>query len=444
MQLFAGDDDPLDAVLRRAREVVLKAMDQGWSGPPFDPIALSGFMNIAVFPRADIRDARTVPQRNADVCIEYNPTRPRGRLRYSVAHEIAHTLFKDCGERVRNRSDRHELQGDEWQLEVLCNIAAAEFLMPVGSIQAQSVKELSIERVLAMRSQYDVSTEAILIRLAHVSEHPFAAFVASRIERGTRAGHYRVEYAIPSKSCPSKLAPGTVLPPESVVQQCTAIGYTAKSDEVLPSGDKAHLECVGIAPYPGSVYPRVAGLITGTLKAENGPTTTYLKGNALEPRGDKQKLIVHVVNDATPNWGGRGFAVGLKAKWPHAQREFRNWVAQNRGHLRLGQVHIARVSADVLIASMVCQKGYGPSPKPRIRYAALHDCLAEVAGAARRLGAAVHMPRIASGRAVGSWFIVEELISSAVTDRGVPVFVYDLPQTTPVQPAQMALESSLE
>jgi len=444
VRLFAGQNDPLDAIRRRAREVALQAMDRGWSGPPFDPIALSGLMNIPVFPRADIRDARTVPRGDSGLCVEYNPTRPRGRVRYSIAHEIAHTLFADCAESIRNRSAHHELEGDEWQLEALCNIAAAEFLMPVGSMQTELVKHVSIDRALEMRNQFDVSTEAILIRLAYVSERPFAVFVTSRIERGPREGRYRIDYAIPSRSWPMRLALCQLPPVESVVKQCTAIGYTAKSDETLPSGDKVHLECVGIPPYPGSFYPRVAGLMTGTPGDEGDLTTTYLKGNALDPRGNGQKVIVHVVNDATPNWGGRGFAVGIKQKWPTAQRAFRDWVTENRGNLKLGNVHIARVSNDILIASMVCQKGYGPSPHPRIRYAALHECLATVADAAGRIGATVHMPRIATGRAGGSWLIVEELISSALMGRAVPVFVYDLPEGARVRPQQMGLEPSID
>jgi Zn-dependent peptidase ImmA (M78 family) len=443
-RLLAGQIDPLEAMLKRAREIVLRAMDQGWTGPPFDPIALSGLMGIPVFPRADIRDARTVPQGQSGVCIEYNPTRSRGRLRYSVAHEIAHTLFPDCAERVRNRSAYHELQGDEWQLEVLCNIGAAEFLMPIGSLEPQSIEQLSIDRVLAMRSRFDVSTEAILIRLAHVAESACAAFVASRIERGAREGQYRVDYTIPSRSWSTTLPTGFFLSDQSVIQECTAIGFTAKGEGVLPSvREKVHLECVGIPPYPGSFYPRVAGLITDASASGGGPYISYLKGNALEPRGGAQKVIVHVVNDATPNWGGRGFAVGLKGKWPEAQREFRNWAEANRGHLKLGQVHVVRVSEDVSIASMVCQKGYGPSAKPRIRYAAVEECLSKVADAARHLQATVHMPRIATGRAGGAWFIVEELVSSTLLGVGVPVFVYDLAEGIPIQSRQAALSPSM-
>ena len=444
VRLLAGRDDPLETVLKRARETVLRAMDQGWAGPPFDPIALSGILGIPVFPRADIRDARTVPQGEAGICIEYNPTRPRGRLRYSVAHEIAHTLFPDCAEQIRNRSAHHEMKGDEWQLEMLCNVGAAEFLMPIGSLQRHLVGEPTIDRVLEMRSQFDVSTEAVLIRLAQMSERPCAAFVASRIERGTRAGRYRLDYAIASRSWPIEAPAGSFLPDQSVVQECTAIGYTAKGDQPLPGLDeRVHFECVGIPPYPGSFNPRVAGLMSSATTAVGTSSVAYLKGSALEPRGEAAKIVAHVVNDATPNWGGRGFAVGIRQKWPGAQREFQNWTKSNRRNLKLGQVHLVQVSEDTTVASMVCQKGYGPCAHPRIRYAALEECLAKVAEAARRLKATVHMPRIGTGQAGGAWFVVEELVTSALPDAGISVFVYDLPEGSPIQQRQMELMATM-
>jgi O-acetyl-ADP-ribose deacetylase (regulator of RNase III) len=444
VRLFAGQDDPLEIVQKRARETVLRAMDQGWSGPPFDPIALSGILGIPVYPRADIRDARTVPYGEAGICIEYNPTRPRGRLRYSVAHEIAHSLFPDCAEQIRNRSAHHELKGDEWQLEMLCNVGAAEFLMPIGSLQRHLVGEPSIDRVLAMRTQFDVSTEAVLIRLAQMSERQCGAFVASKVERGTRAGQYRLDYVIASRTWFGAAQGGSPLPDQSIVEQCTAIGYTAKGDSVLPGFNHGvHIECVGIPPYPGSLYPRVAGLMSGARDVDASSSITYLKGDALEPRGETPKIIAHIVSDATANWGGKSFAVAVKQKWPESQREFRTWAESNRRNLALGQVHFVRVSDDLTVASMVCQKGYGPSVQPRIRYAALEECLMRLAETAKRLRASVHMPRIGTGQAGGAWFIVEELVRSALPDAGVSAFVYDLPQGSPNQPKQMKLIPSM-
>src|SRR5207249_438923 len=136
----------------------------------------------------DVRDARTVAGEQGTPRIEYNPTRPRGRVRYSLAHEIAHTLFADWADQVRSRSERHELKGDEWQLEALCNIAAAEFVMPIGTFTDLAAAELGIDRLLSGQKHYDVSMEALLIRAIHLRSEPCAMFCASPVDKGPNAG----------------------------------------------------------------------------------------------------------------------------------------------------------------------------------------------------------------------------------------------------------------
>src|SRR4051794_13165242 len=106
---FAKGDDPLVAMSEKVRETVARALDLGWSGPPFDPIALAQLLGITVIPREDIRDARIVVDEKHGYRVEFNPTRPVARVRYSVAHEIAHTFFPDCADRVRHRAARHEV-----------------------------------------------------------------------------------------------------------------------------------------------------------------------------------------------------------------------------------------------------------------------------------------------------------------------------------------------
>src|SRR6266852_6280129 len=39
--LTLNDPDPISAIITRARGMVLKAMEQGWSGPPYNPFALA-------------------------------------------------------------------------------------------------------------------------------------------------------------------------------------------------------------------------------------------------------------------------------------------------------------------------------------------------------------------------------------------------------------------
>jgi hypothetical protein len=425
---FAAGRDPVQAVVRATRDIVLEAIDKGWSGPPFDPMKLAELRGLSIAPRADIRDARTISAGPKRFLIEYNPTRPNGRLRYSIAHEIAHTFFPDCGERVRNRSKAEMSDSpDEWQLEALCNIAAAEILMPIGSLEADELTTFDINSVSAVRKKFEVSTEAVLVRLAHLSDLPCAVFVASRWDGSREIGAYHFDYLLPTRSWTYAFDRGMTLPAGAPAEECTAIGFTARGDVKFQSVEETlHMECIGIPPYPGAVFPRVAGVLSSERKGTS-VGINYLQGSALEPRGDGSNIVVHVVSDATPNWGGYGFAIALMKKWPNAQDEFREWAAF-RGHLRLGHVHFCEAASGIEVASIVAQHGYGKSAAPRVRYAALEVGLRSVTSRAIAKNSAVHMPRIGTGQAGGSWMMVRELIDATLLAANVPVTVYDLPE----------------
>jgi O-acetyl-ADP-ribose deacetylase (regulator of RNase III) len=440
--LFAGNADPVAAIVRRARDVVNTALDLGWTGPPFDPIALAELLRIAVIPRDDVAEARTVPAGN-NVRIEFNPNRPPNRVRYSVAHEIAHTFFADCAQRVRHRLAHDERSADAWQLEALCNIAAAELLMPAGSLGAFPPEERHIESLIALRKKFAVSIEALLIRLTRsVPELPCATFCASRIERGPTAGRYRVDYIIGSSAWNHAIQRGQTLPHNTAVAECIAIGHTASAVERWGSGAPVRVEAVAIPGYPGARVPRVVGMLARDeyLSVPSSSPLRYVRGDATRPRGPGPSLIVHVVNDATPNWGGSGFAASLRRKWPRIQQEFRAWALSSPNSFRLGQVHVGDAEDGVFVASLVAQRGYGPSARPRIRYAALAACLQTVKAVAARDIAGVHMPRIGAGLAGGSWHVISDLVVDALCATGVPVTVYDLPGATIPTDEQQSLD----
>ena len=427
VRAFAGDGDPIDAVVERAREVVLEAMDEGWDGPPFDPFVLADRLGVPLIARQELQDARTVPVAGGEVRIEFNPTRPRGRLRFSVAHELAHTFFPDVAETVRYRS-APATTGDAWQLELLCNIAAAELLMPVGTFGSLASEPLDINHLMRLRKTFDVSTEALLRRVVRLTERPAAFFAASRLDGNRLDSDFRVEYIEASHAWRPHLPRGKRVPGDALLRSCTAVGYTETGVEHW-SEDQGELEvqCVGVAPYPGHRYPRVVGLLSPRVEGSSHERAIhYVDGDATQPRGEGRRLIAHVVNDRTPNWGG-AFARALKNRLPAAQTAFQEWVATDRSRLRLGRSHVADLAADISVTTMVAQRGYGPAAKPRIAYAALRTCLREVADAAAERGASVHMPRIGVGMAGGDWGIVSELIDDALVSRGLDVTVYSLP-----------------
>jgi len=426
---FAEGRDPVEVITERARALAMDAMDRGWSGPPFDPLALADLLRIDVIAREDVRDARTVPSEQDAPRIEYNPTRPRGRVRYSLAHEIAHTLFPDWAEQVRNRSERYELKGDDWQLEALCNIAAAEFVMPIGSFTKLAATELGIDGLLGEQKKYDVSMEALLIRAVHIRGEPCAMFCASPIDKGPNARRYRIDYFIGSRGWKSGQAfRGLLLPEPTVVAKCSAIGFTAKGTESW-SGGQQRVEAVGIPPYPGSPTPRVVGLVLPVSEGADVPPNAieFVFGDATRPQGEGPRMIVQVVTDEALIWGGGGFAAAVRRTWPHAQNEFREWATERGEKLSLGRVHFSSARDDVQVASIVAQHGYGPSARPRIRYAALKQGLSEVALVAKDAAATVHMPRVGTGMAGGSWDVVEELVWGTLVQAGLHITVYDLP-----------------
>ena len=155
---LAGQDDPLETIVDKTRQLVLDAMDNGWDGPPYDPFQLAELRKISVVPNTDIPDARIMPT-SGNPEIEFNPNRSYARIRFSLAHEIAHTLFPDYKKSIHNRSGRLK-RSDDWQIELLCNVSAAEILMPFGPASEIQKIPIKMSNIIAIKDKYHVSTEA--------------------------------------------------------------------------------------------------------------------------------------------------------------------------------------------------------------------------------------------------------------------------------------------
>lgn len=255
---FAGKSDPISLIEEKARQLVLQARDAGWSGPPYNPIAIADLLKIPVEASGDVADARTVATDTA-IRIEFNPTRPRERVRFSIAHEIAHTLFSDVAEQTRHRGGAATTT-DEWQLEMLCNLAAAEFVMPIGSLPPTDQLP-KIEELMCERRNFDVSAEAFLIRVVKTTTEPALMFCASPIESQGSKLRYRVDYSVASKSASTVLAAGMIIPSDSIVYSCAAIGQTNCATEAWITERELPIECVGIPAFVGTTYSRVVGIV---------------------------------------------------------------------------------------------------------------------------------------------------------------------------------------
>src|SRR5207247_85692 len=133
------NENPTDVIRRRCRELVTDAKERGWSGPPYDPEILASLNDIRVEAVAhDIRaDARIFPGENGHLIIQYASGVLPERRRFSICHEITHTRFPDCYEEVRCRCRQGKIDWKHWELERLCNIGAAELLIPYDDFEAR-------------------------------------------------------------------------------------------------------------------------------------------------------------------------------------------------------------------------------------------------------------------------------------------------------------------
>lgn len=409
--------DAVALIEEKAREIALEAIEEGWTGPPYDPFALAEALKIDVVAAQDLEDARllAVGERPR---IEFNPQRRPARVRFSVAHELGHFLFGDYAERIRYR-DHSKRRDDDWQLELLCNVAAAEFLMPAGAFPEASAADLSLTHLLDLRREFQVSTEALLRRVVRLTDKPASLFTAARLSDGS----FRIDYLVGSRRWKPKVTAGETVS-SSVLAHCTAVGFSDTGTESW-AGDEVVVQAVGVPPYPGDTFPRLIGLLCPTAALEDvGPGIRYVRGSVTEPRHEGPVVIAHVVNNAARRWGGYGAAAALAVAYPEQAADYERWASQ--GNLRLGEVHLAEAGGGLWVASLLAQAGYAPSERPRIRLRALRKCLAVLAERAKSLDAGVHMPLIGTGQGGARWPQVRDLVLEELVERGVEVVVYVL------------------
>jgi O-acetyl-ADP-ribose deacetylase (regulator of RNase III) len=360
--------------------------------------------------------------------IEFNPHRRPARVRFSVANELGHLLFPDHQDLVRYRNASHSehRRADDWQLEILCNVAAAELLMPVGAFPREETENLSLPHLLDLRATFGVSAEALLRRVVKLTDLPVALFASARLPEGG----YRIDYVVDSRAWEPEVRGGQRVGPETILAHCTAVGFSTDGVERWPNEhEDLRVQAVGVPPFPGDRYPRIVGLLQPShASVLRVPGLRLVRGDATQPHVDGPAVIAHVVNDAAPRWGGRGFAPALGKVFPDVFDEYARW-AQERGNRRLGAIHVAEARENLWVASLVAQSGYGDAPtaRPRLRLNALRRCLEQLAAAAAERSASVHMPPIGTGQGGMRWPPIRDLLLEELADRGVPVTVYFLP-----------------
>ena len=137
-------------------------------------------------------------------------------------------------------------------------------------------------------------------------------------------------------------------------------------------------------------------------------TIKYITGDATQPKGDENKIIVHVCNDIG-GWG-KGFVLAISNRWKAPEKAYREWYASQKD-FGLGEVQFIKVEDNLWIANLIGQHKIRKDKQgnPPIRYDAIKEGMQKVAHQAGKLNASVHMPRIGCGLAGGKWENIEPI-----------------------------------
>ncbi len=235
----AGLPGSPDEVIRAlVRQRVAEFESLGWEGPPYDMELLASLSNY----RPKLVDWLREDQ---DACVTademlINTHKPMVRQRFSIGHEIGHTLFPDFRRNVEADGPRWRRQRDEHsQVEKLCQIAASEFLMPFRAFSmAMEERARNLISLLDLANLFNASPEATAHRFVDLSRSKvIAVFVSMKWKPSEVAAlqqpflglagfdappmKMRISYAVPSSMCGS-----VFLPPDKSIPN-TSVAYNA-------------------------------------------------------------------------------------------------------------------------------------------------------------------------------------------------------------------------
>jgi Zn-dependent peptidase ImmA (M78 family) len=223
--------DPVDAITWHARTLVLEA---GLSKPPFRPASFAHLRKVTAIVQRDMRvEGRLLPCEDGFV-IELRRDRPYERKNFTCAHELAHTFFYEAVPTVKYRAVSSPATHHDPEEEMLCNIAAAEMLMPlpVFSKVAADYHE-SPQSLVGLARLFETSVTATVIRL-----HRLRTWAGTYILwRQTSDGLVANWMAQPKRGLTYYPSLKIVNPEASSIRHTLQHGEATSADEILVLGD---------------------------------------------------------------------------------------------------------------------------------------------------------------------------------------------------------------
>lgn len=226
-----GETDPKALIRRLARAKVDYAKAQRWNGPPFCPKVFASIFGIRCKEvQHEIKsDGRILPYPGGRLWIEYRMDRPKERQRFTIFHEFAHTLFPNFCEFVpHHHNPPNKVADPDKPFENLCDIAAAEMLMPVADFRGHMAADpaISCEVIQDLSARYEASPDATMLRFIELTENIpcAAAFLTDQKGQYSGDGPLWVQYCRTNSHFRSYFPTGTTPPRNSVSIRCLRDG----------------------------------------------------------------------------------------------------------------------------------------------------------------------------------------------------------------------------
>lgn len=236
----ARAQDPSQAMMRLADALLQEADVQQ---PPVNLRQVASFQNVRSIEAVMMTSAgRLIPQGDG-LLIQVNDRHPLGKQHFTTGHEIGHTLIPSYSVRPQRIDDAVTgvFQQDQEE-EYLCDIAAAELLMPMALFKPLAAAQgFSLETLETLRHLFRASREATALRLIQTGLWPCAMAVWHQANKPSElqgTGHptfpgfepadppkkLRIRYAVCSPSFGAFLPRHLSAEPNGCLAQCFTDG----------------------------------------------------------------------------------------------------------------------------------------------------------------------------------------------------------------------------
>jgi len=227
LNTFPKESDPKAIIRRLARERIATARKLGWKGPSFCPKMLASLFDIRC-KEVDSEiggEGRILPYPDGKLWIEYRKGPIPERIRFTIFHEFAHTLFPDfCDLLPHHQAASSATKDPEKEFENLCDVAASEMLLPLEEVKDDlaQLKHVSFEELTRLSRRYEASIDATTHRFAELVEGVpvVAVFLTDQKDENCGRGPLWVKYCCRNAEFKGYIPKGNTPPATSVALHC--------------------------------------------------------------------------------------------------------------------------------------------------------------------------------------------------------------------------------